>query len=403
MTSVQGPRDHDSFDDSESKVECFDTFEKMPLDANLLRGIYSYGFEKPSAIQQRAIVPFLTGGDIIAQAQSGTGKTGAFTVGLLQRVDFKIPECQALVLAPTRDLALQIQEVISHLGRFLAEDNPHFCSLFVGGGVYADDLKKLRQRVFVAVGTPGRVLQLIRNGNLPIKALKAMVIDEADQMLSEGFSDQIYQIFRYLPQDIQVCLFSATMPPEVLDLTQKFMRNPTRILVKKEMLTLQGIKQYYVTVEEQYKLETLMDLYDSVSIAQSIIFCNSRRKVSWLAEEMNKKEFTVSLMHSDMAKGEREKVMAAFRSGSSRVLITTNLLARGIDVQHVSIAINFDLPNDSETYIHRIGRSGRFGRVGVAISFVTSRDVQKLQELQSFYSTEIVELPMNFAEELTKP
>jgi len=190
------------------------------------------------------------------------------------------------------------------------------------------------------------------------------------------------------------------MPPDVLDLTQKFMREPTRILVKKEALTLEGIKQFYVAVEEEYKLETLMDLYDSVSIAQSVIFCNTRRKVDWLADQMNKKEFTVSFMHADMGKGDREKVMATFRSGSTRVLITTDLLSRGIDVQHVSIVINFDLPANRESYLHRIGRSGRYGRKGVAINFVTARDVQTLKELESFYHTQIDELPMNFAEHL---
>ena len=201
-------------------------------------------------------------------------------------------------------------------------------------------------------------------------------------MLSQGFSEQIYEIFKFLPKDVQVCLFSATMPPEVLDLTQKFMREPIRILVKKEQLTLEGIKQFYVAVEEEFKLETLMDLYDSVSIAQSVIFCNTRRKVDWLAEKMNEKEFTVSFMHADMPKGEREKVMKIFRSGSSRVLISTDLLARGIDVQHVSIVINFDLPSNKENYLHRIGRSGRYGRKGVAINFVNTKDVPLLKELQ---------------------
>jgi len=219
-------------------------------------------------------------------------------------------------------------------------------------------------------------------------------------MLSQGFSEQIYEIFKFLPKDVQVALFSATMPTDVLDLTQKLMRAPVRILVKKEALTLEGIKQFYVAVEEDFKLETLMDLYDSVSIAQSVIFCNSRRKVDWLADQLNKKEFTVSFMHAEMQKGEREKVMATFRSGSSRVLITTDLLSRGIDVQHVSIVINFDLPSNRENYLHRIGRSGRYGRKGVAINFVTNRDVQTLKDLESFYHTQIDELPMDFAAHL---
>jgi len=376
------------------------SFDEMPLHTNLLRGIYSYGFEKPSAIQQRAIVPFIQGGDIIAQAQSGTGKTGAFSIGLLQRMDMTKKYVQGLVLSPTRELAIQTEQVISHIGDFLAEGNNTFCATFVGGTRVFDDIRKLETGVIVAVGTPGRVFDVIKRGALRAETLKVLVLDEADEMLSQGFSEQIYEIFKFLPKDIQVALFSATMPPDVLELTTKFMRDPKRILVKKEALTLEGIKQFYVAVEEEYKLETLMDLYDSVSIAQSVIFCNTRRKVDWLAEQMNQKQFTVSFMHADMPKGEREKVMATFRSGSSRVLITTDLLSRGIDVQHVSIVINFDLPANRESYLHRIGRSGRYGRKGVAINLVASRDVTTLKELESFYNTQVDELPMNFAEHL---
>eukprot|EP00994_Dinema_validum_P007407 NODE_606_length_1508_cov_474.217958_g447_i0.p1 GENE.NODE_606_length_1508_cov_474.217958_g447_i0~~NODE_606_length_1508_cov_474.217958_g447_i0.p1 ORF type:complete len:407 (+),score=105.15 NODE_606_length_1508_cov_474.217958_g447_i0:62-1282(+) len=396
----QGPRDHDSFQDSECDVEVIPSFDDMPLHTNLLRGIYSYGFEKPSAIQQRAIVPFINGGDLIAQAQSGTGKTGAFAIGTLQRIDVNQRVCQALVLSPTRELAIQTEQVVLHIGDFLAEGHPGFCSTFVGGTRVMDDVRKLEAGVIVAVGTPGRVYDVIKRGALRTETLKVLVLDEADEMLSQGFSEQIYEIFKFLPKDIQVALFSATMPTEVLDLTAKFMRDPKRILVRKEALTLEGIKQFYVAVEEEYKMETLMDLYDSVSIAQSVIFCNTRRKVDWLAAQMNEKQFTVSFMHADMQKGEREKVMATFRSGSSRVLITTDLLARGIDVQHVSIVINFDLPTNKEPYLHRIGRSGRYGRKGVAINLVTSRDVVTLKELESFYNTQVDELPMNFAEHL---
>lgn len=396
---TEGPRDHDSFDDAQSHVDVIPSFDEMPLHSHLLRGIYSYGFEKPSAIQQRAIVPFIKGGDIIAQAQSGTGKTGAFAIGTLQRMDFTLRQVQALILSPTRELALQTDQVISHIGDFLANYSS-FCGTFVGGTKVSDDLRKLEAGVIVAVGTPGRVYDVIKRGALKTQSLKVLVLDEADEMLSQGFSEQIYEVFKFLPKDIQVALFSATMPADVLELTTKFMRDPARILVKKEALTLEGIKQFYVAVEEEYKLETLMDLYDSVSIAQSVIFCNTRRKVDWLADQMNQKLFTVSFMHADMPKGDREKVMATFRSGSSRVLITTDLLSRGIDVQHVSIVINFDLPANRESYLHRIGRSGRYGRKGVAINLVTSRDIQTLKDLEVFYNTQCDELPMNFSEHL---
>ena len=397
------PKDHNSFDDDAlpKDVQVVTSFDNMGLDNKLLRGIYSYGFEKPSAIQQRAIIPFIKGGDLIAQAQSGTGKTGAFVIGSLQRVDFKKNTCQALILSPTRELALQSMEVAQRIGSYMKEGGKPFCHSFVGGTKVQDDITKLqRGEVLIAIGTPGRIFDVIKRNFLRTSELKVVVLDEADEMLSQGFSEQIYSIFKYLPQDIQATLFSATMPEEVLSLTKQFLNSPVRILVKKEMLTLDGIKQYYVAVDEDHKLETLGDLYDSVSIAQSVIFCNTRRKVDWLAEELNKQNHTVSLMHADMSKSEREAVIQTFRSGETRVLITTDLLARGIDVHHVSIVINFDLPTNRENYLHRIGRSGRFGRKGVAINFVSAKDSQALKDLEAHYHTQIDELPMDFATHL---
>merc|ERR1712225_73246 len=229
--------------------------------------------------------------------------------------------------------------------------------------------------------------------------LKVFVLDEADEMLSRGFKDQIYDIFKTLPPNVQVCLFSATMAPEILDLTTKFMRDAVRILVKKDELTLEGIRQFYVAIEkEEWKLDTLCDLYETLTITQAIIYCNTRRKVDWLTDNMTQKDFTVSAMHGDMDQKERDIIMREFRSGSSRVLITTDLLARGIDVQQVSLVINYDLPTNRENYIHRIGRSGRFGRKGVAINFLTQGDVRYLRDIEQFYNTQIEEMPMNVAD-----
>jgi translation initiation factor 4A len=382
--------------DDQADIKVIASFDDMPLHQNLLRGIYSHGFEKPSAIQQRAIAPMIRGGDIIAQAQSGTGKTGAFSIGCLQRCDFRHRNLQALILSPTRELATQTHSVVCAIGDYLA-DGAAFCQTFVGGTRVADDLKKIQAGVIVAVGTPGRVSDVIKRGALRTDSLKMLILDEADEMLSQGFSEQIYEIFKFLPKDIQVALFSATMPDDVLDLTKKFMRTPVRILVKKESLTLEGIKQFYVAVEEEHKLETLMDLYESVSIAQSVIFANTRRKVDYVAEQLNQNNHTVSFMHAEMQKGDREKVMNTFRTGSSRVLVTTDLVARGIDVHHVNIVINFDLPSNKENYLHRIGRGGRYGRKGVAINFVSQRDVSILREIEQHYHTQIEELPMDFA------
>jgi translation initiation factor 4A len=264
-----------------------------------------------------------------------------------------------------------------------------------------DDLRTLQAGVVVAVGTPGRVADLVRRGALRVDNLRVLVLDEADEMLSQGFADQIYGIFQFLPKSIQIALFSATMPLDVLELTKKFMRTPSTILVKPDKLTLDALKQFYVAVEEEDKLAVVMDLYESVSIAQSVIFANTRRKVDWIAEQLNACHHTVSALHAELAKADRERVIRAFRSGSSRVLVTSDLVARGIDVQHVSIVINFDLPANKENYLHRIGRCARFGRKGVAINLVTSADAPSLREIETHYQTHVEELPMNFAVHLS--
>mmetsp|Transcript_22107 Transcript_22107/g.37352 ORF Transcript_22107/g.37352 Transcript_22107/m.37352 type:complete len:414 (-) Transcript_22107:341-1582(-) len=375
--------------------EAIESFDAMQLHDNLLRGIYAYGFEKPSAIQQRAIKPMTLGRDIIAQAQSGTGKTATFAVGILQMLDPSETQCQALVLAPTRELAQQIVKVTIAISDFMSV-KVHAC---VGGTAVRDDIRTLQAGVQIVVGTPGRVFDMINRRALRLDAMKIFALDEADEMLSRGFKDQIYDVFKFLPENVQVCLFSATMPLDILEITTRFMRDPIRILVKKDELTLEGIKQFYIAVEkEEWKLDTLCDLYETLTITQAIIYCNTRRKVDWLTDNMTQKDFTVSCMHGDMDQRERDIIMREFRSGSSRVLITTDLLARGIDVQQVSLVINFDLPTNRENYIHRIGRSGRFGRKGVAINFLTQPDVRFLRDIEQFYNTQIEEMPMNVAD-----
>mmetsp|Transcript_9204 Transcript_9204/g.18901 ORF Transcript_9204/g.18901 Transcript_9204/m.18901 type:complete len:400 (+) Transcript_9204:87-1286(+) len=375
--------------------ECTTTFDSMDLKEDLLRGIYAYGFEKPSAIQQRAIKPTLMGKDVIAQAQSGTGKTATFAIGILQKLDMEIKDCQALVLAPTRELAQQIVKVITALGDFMSI-RIHAC---VGGTAVRDDIRTLQDGVHVVVGTPGRVYDMINRRALRLDSVALFVLDEADEMLSRGFKEQIYDVFKYMPETVQCTIFSATMPLEVLEVTQKFMRDPIKILVKKDELTLEGIKQFYVAIDkEEWKFDTLCDLYSTLTITQAIIYCNTRRKVDWLTEQMQRKDFTVSSMHGDLDQRERDTIMREFRSGSSRVLITTDLLARGIDVQQVSLVINYDLPTNRENYIHRIGRSGRFGRKGVSINFIIKKDVPYMQDIEQFYNTQIEEMPANVAD-----
>jgi len=381
--------------DVEADVESYPDFDSMKLRNELLRGIYSYGFERPSAIQQRAIVPLVEGKDVIAQAQSGTGKTATFTIGVLSRIDTNLQDVQALILSPSRELAVQSHRVIKSLSVHMKDVRTH---ILTGGTPISDDLQALRQGVQVISGCPGRVYDMIDRGALNTNNIKMLILDEADEMLSKGFEDIIRDIFQTLPSDVQVGLFSATLPPECLDVTKKFMNAPVHILVKQEELTLQGINQFYVNCErEQWKYETLCDLYNDVNITQAVIFCNSRRKVDWLTDRMTRDNFTVSATHGSLDPADRRKIMDEFRTGSSRVLITTDLLARGIDVQQVSVVINYDLPRNKENYLHRIGRSGRFGRKGLAINFVTQEDMRDLRELERFYDTQIEPLPSNVA------
>jgi len=375
--------------------QVIESFDDMNLKEELLRGIYAYGFERPSAIQQRAIVPVIKGHDVIAQAQSGTGKTATFAIAILQRIDMSLREPQALILAPTRELAQQIQKVVIALWDYLEVQ----CHATIGGTLVREDIRILESGVHIVVGTPGRVYDMASRGSFQTKHVKMFVLDEADEMLSRGFKDQIYEVFQLVPSGVQVVLLSATMPGDVLEVTKKFMRDPIRILVKRDELTLEGIKQFYIAVErEEHKLGTLCDLYDTLTITQAVIFSNTRRKVDWLTEKMQSQNFTVSAMHGDMDQKGRDIIMREFRTGSSRVLITTDLLARGIDVQQVSLVINYDLPTNKENYIHRIGRGGRFGRKGVAINFVTTEDVRMLREIEQFYHTQIEEMPTDVAD-----
>lgn len=383
--------------DNNFTEQVIESFDDMNLKDNLLRGIYSYGFEKPSAIQKKAIMPCVQGHDVIAQAQSGTGKTATFSISILQRIDVEKPVCQAMVLAPTRELAQQISKVIRSLGDYLQVK----VRALVGGTNVSDDVCALggRDCPHVVVGTPGRVFDMINRRALNTDDVLMFVMDEADEMLSRGFKDQIYDIFRLMPANVQVVLLSATIPLDVLDVTSRFLRDPVHIRVKREELTLEGIKQFYINVErEEWKLDTLLDLYETMTITQCVIFLNTRRKVDWLADKLDQSEFTVSKMHGEMGQPERDVIMKEFRSGSSRILLTTDLLARGIDVQQVSLVINYDLPHNRENYIHRIGRGGRFGRKGVAINFITREDHRTLKDIEQFYSTTIEEMPMHIAD-----
>ena len=378
---------------SDRDLDTYVTFDDMGLDETILRGIYGYGFERPSKIQQMAIVPVIKGHDIIAQAQSGTGKTGTFSIALLHRVDPKINAPQALIIADTRELAQQIKNVISSLAEY-TEIGVKVC---IGGMrskvPYSKD-NPIKEQVIV--GTPGRLYDYLEKGIIPGDNLKIVVIDEADKMLSREFLTQIEDIFNYVPKSAQVGLFSATFPKEVVELTEKFMADPIKILAKNEELTLDGIKQFYILLnKEEDKFCVICDLYRVIAVTKCMIYCNSKKRVRELAERLMENGFVVSHIHGDMTQEERNKVMDEFRSGNSRILIATDILSRGIDVHQVSLVINYDIPREKETYIHRIGRGGRFGRKGKAINFTTFYDSNQLQEIEKFYSTQIEKLPQD--------
>ena len=376
-------------------------WDELELDSKLLRGIFAYGFEKPSPIQQKAIKPIIEGRDVIAQAQSGTGKTATFTIGALQRINLAQHKTQVLILSPTRELATQTSNVISNIGCFL--EGLKIQTIFGGSSIEEGSSFSSKHIPHIICGCPGKVFDMMRKDKISCVNIKLIILDEADEMLSTGFKDQVYNIFQYLNDDVQVCLLSATLPHEIVSITQKIMRNPIKISVKLEQLTLEGIRQFFIAIDDdRQKYLTLKDLFSFISLSQCIIYCNSIKRVEDLYEAMREDEFPVCRIHSSLEKSQRDKAFNEFRNGNSRVLISSNVTARGIDIQQVSIVINFDIPKCVHTYLHRIGRSGRWGRKGVGINFITRRDVGQLKRIEEHYATQINEMPqdINFLKNL---
>jgi translation initiation factor 4A len=378
------------------EIPSIEEWDQLEISENLLRGIYAYGFEKPSEIQKKSIAPIIASRDIIAQAQSGMGKTGAFSIGTLQRINTSISEIQAILLAPTHELVKQTQKVIQSLGSQLTGLK---VKTLIGGTSIQEDANDIKNNCpHIIVGCAGRVYDMFRRRYLRGSTIKIMVLDEADVMLSRGFKDQIYNLFQYLSTDIQIAIFSATLPPDILLLTEKFMRNPVKITMAAEKLNLECIKQYYIALRnDNDKFDVLKDLFSYISLSQCIIYCNSVRRVEDLYQSMIDDGFSVCCIHSSMDRVERDREFQEFRSGKYRVLISSNVTARGIDIQQVSTVINFDIPRDEHTYLHRIGRSGRWGRKGMAINFVTKFDIQNMKRIEEYYNINIEELPANFS------
>ena len=375
----------------------FNNWEDLEnINEKILKGIYSYGFEQPSVIQQKAIIPIMKGKDIIAQAQAGTGKTGAFTIGALSRVNVNEKTNQVLILAPTRELTLQIAHVITSIG---IQMEGLIVKTLVGGSSIDEDITAIKANTpHIIVGTPGRVFDMMRRNHIRGRSLKLAILDEADEMLSSGFKDQVYNIFQHFNNNIQVALFSATLPESIISITDKIMRNPVRINVAAEKLTLEGIQQFYIGLDDdKQKYDVIKDLFGSLSVTQTFIYCNSVRRVVDLYEAMKEDGYPVACIHSSMDKVERDNALKEFRKGTTRIMISTNVTARGIDIQQVAVVINFDIPKDVHTYIHRIGRSGRWGRKGTGINFVTRRDHSYLKAIETFYHCHIVEFPANYS------
>jgi superfamily II DNA/RNA helicase len=386
----------DSLPIKASEAKVYESFEDMNLIPDeLLRGVFAFGFEKPSEIQKRGIMPIAEGRDLLAQAQSGTGKTGTFTIGSLCRVDPKLSEVQVLILVPTHELADQIQRVAAGLGSYL-KIKSHAA---MGGHPVRDDIAAIRNGCQFLVGTPGRIYDLCHRGILRRDNIRVLILDEADQMLEDRFQDQIMELLKLgFPDTTRVCLFSATWPPEIVKFTDGILQDPVRILIEQKQVPLDGIKQYYVPLDqEEWKYEVLCDIYSQLHINQAMIFCNKQSRADWLATKMRDANFTLECLHGGMSAEERKQKMKDFRNGSSRVLITTDLTARGIDVQQVETVINFELPLDKANYIHRIGRAARFGRKGLTINICGPNEMKMKEEIEQYWHTNWEALPQDLS------
>jgi len=383
----------------------------MDLDDDVLRGIYSYGFTTPSKPQRLGIKPMMDRRDIICQSQSGTGKTGTFVIGALNGIDPTIQAPQILVINPVRELANQTADVARGISQYL-KVSEHVTGIKVmtatGGTPVAEDHKALRNGAQVVVGTPGRIYDLLcgdkRRGQqqrMNLKHLKWLILDEADKLLEDLFAEQIREILATgaFPDSASLAMFSATMPAEVLDVADRYLKDPVRILIPTEEVKLEGIKQYYIDCEKpDWKKDVLGDLYNNMSVGQGIIFANKKATVEILATAMTKDGFTLEYIHGEMEPAERKKRMNDFRTGKVRILISTDVLARGIDVQAVSVVINYEMPMDREDYFHRIGRCGRYGRKGVSINLIAGEDeMAKMKDIETHYSLVIPVLPENLS------
>eukprot|EP00340_Litonotus_pictus_P004716 CAMPEP_0170529538 /NCGR_PEP_ID=MMETSP0209-20121228/24533_1 /TAXON_ID=665100 ORGANISM="Litonotus pictus, Strain P1" /NCGR_SAMPLE_ID=MMETSP0209 /ASSEMBLY_ACC=CAM_ASM_000301 /LENGTH=519 /DNA_ID=CAMNT_0010821615 /DNA_START=26 /DNA_END=1585 /DNA_ORIENTATION=- len=418
-----------------------DSFDSMDLKTNVLRGIYNCGYDKPTLIQQKVIVPILENNDIIALAQSATGKSSSIIISLLEKIDQKLTDqIQAIVLSPTRELAQRFSKSIKKMGEYMEHIKVH---AFIGGTSIKADIKSISEGVNIVVGTPSRILDLLNKQILKLKseALKMFIIEDANEMHNRGFVDHIKLVMNYIPKkmriakqskDLEFCeenieefnrgnketqvrrgtessevalsddsqstkpqiiVFSNTPPKEVISAIKPWMMNPLQISSKNEKLSLEGVRQYYLIVEPDYKTELLLNLYKMIDINQALVFSNNKKTVEIINLELSKRGFAVSVYHPELIQQEKEKQLKDFKQGLTRVLVTTDCLTRNFDVYQIDLLVNYDIPNSKDFYINRIGRSRKYGRKGIAINFITNEQKDFLEEIEDHYDIKIGELP----------
>lgn len=365
-------------------------FEDFCLQRELLMGIFEKGWEKPSPIQEASIPMAMSGRDVLARAKNGTGKTGAYSIPILEQVDSHLDQIQALVMVPTRELALQTSQICIELAKHLGTK----VMVTTGGTNLKDDIMRIYQNVQIIIATPGRILDLMEKNVAKMDRCKILVLDEADKLLSQDFKGMLDRVISHLPKARQILLYSATFPLTVEQFMRKHLRDPYEINLMDE-LTLKGVTQYYAFVQERQKVHCLNTLFSKLQINQSIIFCNSTQRVELLAKKITELGYSCYYIHAKMQQAHRNRVFHDFRAGLCRNLVCSDLFTRGIDIQAVNVVINFDFPKMAETYLHRIGRSGRFGHLGIAINLITYDDRFSLHRIEQELGTEIKPIPKN--------
>lgn len=361
-------------------------FDELGLCTEIQKAIKYMGFEEPSPIQRKAIPVMMSGRDLIGQAQTGTGKTAAFGIPMLEKINPRNKKIQGIVLCPTRELAIQVADEIRNLARYM-----HSIKVvpIYGGQDIVKQIRSLKSGAQLVIGTPGRVMDHMRRKTIKLTDVNTVILDEADEMLNMGFREDIETILEGIPQEHQTVLFSATMPKPILDITRRFQKDAEVIKVVKKELTVSNIEQFYYEVKPKNKEEVLSRLLDIYSPKLSVIFCNTKKQVDLLVTALLGRGYFAAGLHGDMKQAQRDRVMDGFRSGKTDILVATDVAARGIDVDDVEAVFNYDLPQDDEYYVHRIGRTGRAGRVGRSFSFVSGKEVYKLKEIQRYCKTKI--------------